>query len=132
VTVPLVPDTEFGAKTWAKAEPLLAALGGRVFFAVPEGSPTFPLVTVSQISGSIENYVPIDHPRLTFEVWDLTKRGAADLKRALITALWRVNNVQLDASTFCYNVDDITSLWLPDNEARLARYVVDATFHVRA
>lgn len=128
----LIPDAEFGAKTWAKAEPLLAALGGRVFFAVPEGSPTFPLVTVAQVSGQFDPSAPVDHPRLSFDVWDLTKKGASDLKRALIEALFTLNHSQLDPSTYCYYVDDITSVWLPDNEARLARYVVDATFHVRA
>ena len=125
------PDTEYGARNWAKTHPLLTSIAGRAFFRMPAGEPAFPLITVNQIDGVTEDN-GIDHIRLTFEVWGQNKKSASDVKRSLCTALARCVDVQLDGDTYVYYVDDVFSTWQYDNEAELARYVVDATFHVRA
>lgn len=127
------PDTEAAVRTWARAEPSLSALlGGRVFFAFPAGEPALPLLTLSQVSGGFDPTTPVAFPRLTFDCWGRTKQEAATLRWTLVTALRRFSGVNLTPDVHCYGVDDIFVAWQPDNEARLARYVVDATFRVRA
>lgn len=123
-----LPDVEFAAKKWAANHPYLASLGGRVFFAFPEGSPTLPLITVSIISGSFDPGPAIAATRLTWSAWGSTKKAASDAKRALVAAMRSADNVALDPTTHCFGVEDIFETWLPDDEAKLARYVVDATF----
>lgn len=109
----MIPDSEDDARTWARsAIPLVA---GRVFFGFPPDSPALPLITVSRISGISDDTVPVDYPRLTWSVWGANKKQAADVWRQLVDAL-------RDNGAF-----DIFSVWLPDSEAKLARYVVDAT-----
>jgi hypothetical protein len=125
------PDTEAAVKAAAKTA--LPVLAGRVFYSVPEGTPALPLLTVALISGGPDNgEAPLDRPRLTFSCWGKTKLEASDLYRDLVTWLRRLDSVQLDSSTFCYGVTDIFATWQPDDEARLARYVVDATLTVRS
>lgn len=126
-----IPDTEYAVKKWLQSHPLMSALAGRVFFAVPDGSPAFPLLTLSQVSGITDLGPAVDAPRLTLECWGQNKSSASDLKRNLITALRGAENIALDPTTWCYGVENIFSVWLPDNDARLARYVVEATFRVK-
>ena len=126
------PDVEYAAKQWAQADALLSPLlAGRVFFAFPAGAATLPLLTVAIVSGTFDPAVPVAYPRLTFDCWGRTKKEASDLRRALTTALRDLDNVAMTADVYCYGVDDIFIAWQPDNEAKLARYVVDATFKVR-
>lgn len=126
------PDIEYAAKKWAQTDPLLTPLvAGRVFFAFPAGTPTYPLLTVAIISGTFDAGVPVALPRLTFDCWGQTKQQASDLRRALTTALRSLDNVALTPDVHCYETTDIFYTWQPDNEAKLARYVVDATLAVR-
>lgn len=123
-------DEEMAVKTWLKAHPLLTPLvAGRVFFGVPEGSPAMPLVTVALLAGSLA--APVAHSRLTFDCWAKTKQDAVQLRNALLAALCDLSGDLLDGDTFCYNTYDHVVTWVPDDEAKLARYVVDATFSVR-
>lgn len=114
----MIPDSEDDARTWARSA--IPSVGGRVFFGFPAGTPTLPLITVSRISGPSDSSVPLDYPRLTWSVWGKTKKEAADVWRELVDAL-RV-----------HGAFDIFSVWLPDDEAKLARYVVDASQTVKA
>lgn len=126
--VQLFPDTEAAVKTAAKVA--LPVLGGRVFYSLPE-SYALPVLTVAQVSGGPQNTeAPIEQPRLTFSCWGKDKLDASDLRRALVGWLRSLTDVQLDDTTWCYGVADIFATWQPDDDARLARYVVDATFTV--
>lgn len=125
--VQLYPDTEQAVRSAARTA--FPALAGRVFYAVPSGTPALPLLTVALISGGPEDgEAPLDRPRLTFSCWAKDKKAASDLRRALIAWLRALVGVQLDPTTYCYEVSNIASTWAPDDEAELARYVVDATF----
>jgi hypothetical protein len=121
------PDTEAAVKAAAKAA--LPELAGRVFYAVPKGNPTLPLLTVAHISGGPDDgEAPLDVPRLTFSCWGKNKEDASNLRLALVGWLRSLNSVMLDPTTFCYGVTGIFITWQPDDQ--LARYVVDATFSV--
>ena len=127
-----IPDTEDAARSWARTA--VAGVAGRVFFGFPAGEPALPLLTVARISGSTDPDPAIDYPRLTWSVWGRNKKDAADVMRQLIAALRGINSsggVLLNATTWCYQVEDIFTVWLPDDEAKLARYVVDVTLTVR-
>lgn len=125
------PDVEGAVKAAAKVA--LPSVFGHVFYAVPAGQPGLPLLTVSQISGGPdEGEAPTASIRLTFACWGANKLEAVTLKRALVSWLRGLNNVNLDPTCFCYGVTFIAETWLPDDEAQLARYVVDATFTVRS
>ena len=127
-----IPDTEDAARTWARTA--VPYFGGRVFFGVPAGTPTLPLATVARVSGPTDPGPAVDYPRLTWQVWGRNKKDAADGMRALISALRGINRssgVALNPTTWCYEVYDIFTTWQPDDEAQLARYVVDVTLTVR-
>lgn len=123
------PDTEGAVKAALKAA--LPQVAGRVFYKVPKGTPSLPLVTLALISGGPDDgEAPIDEPRLTFDCWAVSKEEASDVKRALVSWMRSLSGTMLDDHTFCYYVSGINVTWLPDNDAQLARYVVDATFTV--
>ena len=124
-----IPDVEYALKKWAQTA--LPSLGGRVFFAVPAGTPALPLATVALVGGTVDDGAAIEYPRVSFRIWANSKKDASDGRRYLITALRALAGDQLDADTFCYGATDIVSLWLPDDEAKLASYVVDCTLIVR-
>ena len=52
--------------------------------------------------------------------------------RELVDKLRQIRGVHLDPTTWRDEVVDIFTTWQPDNEAKLARYVVDATMVVRS
>lgn len=127
-----IPDTEDAARTWARAA--VPYFGGRVFFGVPAGSPALPLVTVARVSGPTDPGPAVDYPRLTWQVWGKNKKDATDGMRALISALRGINRsggVALNATTWCFGVENIFTTWQPDDEAQLARYIVDADMPTR-
>lgn len=133
MTEVLIPDTEEAVRSWARGHALLSPLlAGRVFFGFPAGAATLPLVVLTRVAGTTDEEAAVDYPRISFSVWGRNKKDAADTMRALVGALRSARGVQLDADTYCYDVTDIVTLWLPDDEAKLARYVVDCTFIVRA
>lgn len=133
MTAALLPDVEAAAKAWAKAHALLTPqVAGRVFYGYPAGEPALPLITVAELIDTPDPGPHVTACRLTWQVWGENKQQASDAKRALVAAMRDVQGAQLAPGCWCDYVDAITSVWLPDDEARLARYVVDATFLVRA
>ena len=124
-----VPDVEYAVKKWTQTA--VPSLGGRVFFAVPAGTPTFPLGVCSLVGGSMDTVAGVEFPRVSWRLWGRTKKEASDARRELVTALQQINGVLLDEVTFCHEANTIVSLWLPDDEAKLASYAVDATLVVR-
>jgi hypothetical protein len=128
MTAPTVPDVEYAVKKWTQTA--VPSVGGRVFFAVPAGTPTFPLAVCSLVGGTTDTVAAVEFPRVSWRVWGRTKKEASDARRELVTALQRIQGVALDEVTWCAEANTIVSLWLPDDEAKLASYVVDATLAV--
>lgn len=123
-----IPDVEYAAKKWTQTA--VPSVSGRVFFAVPAGTPTLPLVALSLVGGTTDTVAGIEYPRLSWRVWGRTKKEASDGRRELVTALQRIQGVLLDEGCWCAEANTIVSLWLPDDEAKLASYVIDATLVV--
>lgn len=121
----VVPDVEYAVKKWTQTA--VPSVAGRVFFAVPAGTPTFPLGAVSLVGGTVDYVAGVEFPRVSWRVWGRTKKEASDGRRELVTALQRIDGVLLDEGCWCAEANTIVSLWLPDDEAKLASYVVDAT-----
>jgi hypothetical protein len=128
VSTAVVPDVEYAVKKWTQTA--VPSVGGRVFFAVPAGTPTFPLVVCSLVGGTTDDVAGVEFPRMSWRIWGRTKKEASDGRRELVTALQRIQGELLDATTWCSSADTIVSLWLPDDEAKLASYAVDATLVV--
>lgn len=131
-------DTEGAVRTWLRTHPLLVAAGNgdRVFFGIPAGI-TYPIITVGRIGGGPNGgLAPLDNPRLSFSVWGNTKKTAADVVLALVSAIEQLENEPLDAATFGHGATVDTILWLPERgtegDADKPRYIVDATFTTSA
>ena len=132
----LVPDTEWSLREWLRAE--LPTV--KTWFDVPNGTPTFPLITIGgRIGGAPDTDGTLDHPRISFSVWGGPggngRKSARETMSALVDLIATAENVPLDAETYAYGgvVDSV--LWLPDEsdpDNRLARYIVDASFTVRS
>lgn len=121
----VVPDVEYAVKKWTQTA--VPSVSGRVFFAVPAGTPTFPLAVCSLVGGTTDYVAGVEFPRVSWRIWGRTKKEASDGRRELVTALQRIDGTLLDEGCWCSEANTIVSLWLPDDEAKLASYVVDAT-----
>lgn len=131
----LFVDVEGGVREWLKEKLADMNLGG-VWFAVPDGNPKLPLITLARIGGSpIRGEVPLDQARISFEIWASNKKVAVGVTERLVEALHQLRTSPLgtDAKSRGADVDSI--LWAPQQdpgEPRLARYIVDATVYVAA
>lgn len=133
----LIPDTEWALREWLRVR---LGTGVKVWFDVPSGTPTFPIVTVGgRIGGGPDVSGILDQPRITFAVWGGPGGDGRKLARETMTALVGVlesaENVPLDAATYAYGIVVDSIQWLPDEtdrDNRLARYVVDASLAVRS
>jgi len=134
VAADLIPDTEWSLREWLRAQ--LPTI--KVWFDVPSGTPTFPLITLGGRIGGAPDQI-LDHPRMSFSVWGGPGGNGRKLSRtamsALVELLNSAENIPLDADTFAYGAVVDSVLWLPDEsdpDNRIARYVVDASFTVRS
>lgn len=125
MTAPTFTDCENEVRVWLRGL-ALTGVGTRVFFDVPDGTPTYPLITVARIGGGAQRgEAPLEDPRLSFQVWAKTKLEAANAALDLANALREAQSVLLLEHTYAYGFEDITILWLPDATSGLPRYVVD-------
>ena len=99
-----------------------------MFYGVPAGTPVLPLVTITELVTTVDKVAPVERVRLSHQCWGRNKAEAAAVRRELVSLLQSIQGVRLDATTFCHYVTDISSSWVPDDEAKLARYVIDATY----
>lgn len=130
----LIPDTEWSLREWLRVK--LPTV--KVWFDVPSGTPTFPLITIGGRIGGAPDAM-VDNPRLSFSVWGGPGGNGRKLARTAMSALVELvqtcENVPLDAETYAYGGTVDSILWLPDDsdsDNRLARYVVDVSFTVRS
>lgn len=127
------PDVEGAMRTWAKSRPALTALVGSRVFLTYDGDPELPfldLYLATDAAGDEES--PEMTPRVAWNVWGANKRQAAELSLVLMAQLLTASNQLLNPGTYCHDVSHLTRLWLPDDEAKLARYVVEADVTVSA
>lgn len=128
-------DVENAHRLWLRGK--IETVAGRVLFAYPEQrpdepDPVLPLITVQRVGGGpLGGEAPLDDARLSYECWGRNKREADIAARALVGLLRDTAGVQLSDDVYLYGVHDITTLWAPDDEAKLARYIVTATSTVR-
>jgi hypothetical protein len=118
-------DVEQALKSHMKVNLAPEKLAGRVFYSTPEGSPAYPLVTLSQVGGGVDEL--LEFPRISFDCWASKKEDASDVKRALLDYLNGLGGKWLDATTHVYTVQDIAVLYLREPESKLCRYIVDVT-----
>lgn len=130
----VLPDAEGVVRAWLRGVDLGPATG-RVFFAVPQ-DPVLPLVTVARAGGAADDDLPFDSPTVIINVWSDTKKQAAAVARLVIAALRSCSGARVedDDGTPAW-LDGAWALtgptWLPDDEARKARYAVTANLTLR-
>lgn len=135
MTAPPIPDAENAHRVWLRGK--IPTVAGRVVFAFPDGANPLAeerpaLITVRRIGGAPQRgQAPLDDVRLSYEVWALNKKDAADAMTALVALLRESAGIQLDDGTYLYGVQVESIAWVPDDAAKLARYVVTATSTVR-
>jgi hypothetical protein len=127
-------DVEDLAKTWlatTTVAPLLVRLDGghNIFLAMPVGAP-LPAITLARVGGGprARKDLPEDRARLSFQCWGTSRASAGVLARTLVAeldTLARTGGWTSGPATL--GVDEIvTVLWLPEPDADIARYIVDA------
>lgn len=131
MTAIVATDPEGAVKNWINAG-AVAALAGRAWFGIPTGSPTMPLVTIARVGGGPQAYGLLEDVLLVLDVWAKSKLVASDNTRALTDALYNAEGVALDAGTWCHGVISISTVWLPDPVAELARYSLTVAMTVEA
>lgn len=118
-------DVENAIRLWIRTLNL-PGLGTRSYFAVPDGTPVMPLVTVARLGGAPDRYVPTEDARLTNELWAKTKKEATDAQLLLVAAMQNVYG-ELVPGVMCHGINVDAVMWRPDPETKLARYVIDST-----
>lgn len=134
-------DTYLSDADWALRAYLRATLGPtrKVWSAFPTGTPTFPLIVIQgRVGGGPDGSVPVDNPRVSFQVWGANggegRKAMQDLTKLLVEALGDLENKPLDANTYAYGVSGINVIWLPDDsdpDNVLPRNIVDVSVMLR-
>lgn len=131
------PDVEGGMKTYLLADTdVIAAVGTRVFFAVP-ASPTFPLVCVRRVGGGEGlGEAPVDEAIIAFDCWGdvKDKASAYTVKAAVRRALFKIRGGPTVLRTPAAGVPGVDAFgasvngdtWAPDPADDRSRYVVTA------
>lgn len=131
------PDTEAVVRAWIRSLDL-PDVGGKVFFAIPK-RPTFPLVSISRLGDRPDRYTPVDTALISCDVWCNDSHGGKNGAFKIAGLLAAHLN---DPAAYTHTSDGVSTvidggdvtlgpLWRPDEEAHLARYVVDATITCR-
>lgn len=132
-----VSDADWAFRTYLRAT-LGPTIG--VWSAKPKGTPSFPMIIINgRLGGGPEPGIPMDNPRLSFDVWGEAsgngRRQAVVAMKALVGALGDLDNEMLDPETYGFGAYDISVRWLPDEsdpDNVLPRYVVDASMTLRS
>ena len=123
-------DAEELVKAYLKASPLITdEVQGRVFYSTPAGEPTYPLITLSEVSG-VADAATGETQRISFDCWGRNKAEASDVKLTLLEVLHDMVGKQLDEDARCAGISNVFTTFLRDPELPLCRYVVDADVFV--
>lgn len=132
-------DVEGAVRDHLRAQNI-SNLGTRVFFGVPDGSPTYPLATVQRVGGGDDpGEAPIDQALLQVDVWGrldpaghtdkAQARAVADDVRAAFHAIRGAT--ALTATVTAYGAAVEADLWAPDPAGR-GRYSITVLVTARA
>lgn len=136
MTLPRVyADAEDIAKAWLAGTSVAPLVNGKIFMAMPVGSP-LPSIVLSRVGGSpaAGSDVPADLARISFAIWAAQRAQAKAITAALVSEIESLAYTgavdtpagRLDAA------EVINVLWLPDPVSDKPRYIVDARMVVRA
>lgn len=100
---------------WLKAAPSVTALvAGRVSTELP-ASPTYPLVTLREVTGSeLVRYLNLDEARIQVDCWADTRSAAAALARVVRGAVEAAQGVATASGFVTEARTIIRPRWLPD------------------
>lgn len=136
MTTAVFADVEGAVRTWLRTVPVVTALvSTRVWFAVPEDSPTYPLVALSRVGGSPQGpETPVDDARLQFDCFGRTKAEAAAVAYAVCGAVHTLRaGTALDSTAVALSGQVVLGpLFSPDPDDNSPRYIVDAVITIRA
>lgn len=130
------PDTEALVKTWLAGTPVADLVrrpdnGLNIFEAMPLSSP-LPAVVLSRVGGAPDRNsdVPVDIARISFDCWAATRAQARQIAGALASAAVNLSeHGGYESGTARLYVAEIVGwVWLPDPQADMPRYIVDALF----
>jgi hypothetical protein len=131
------PDVEGAVRDHLRAQNVC---GGRVYFGVPDGDPTYPLATVQRVGGGGDiSEAPLDLALIQIDVWGRkdaaghTDKAAARAEaNAVRTALQEIRGATaLTATVTAYGAAVESDLWAPDPSDR-GRYVITALVTARS
>lgn len=129
-------DAEGAVRAWARANAaIVAAFTGGIYFGPPEGTPTFPLLRVQRVGGGpVAGDTPIDDAAISFLAWGSNKAQvaaavmvlASEVESMLCGTAMGSGAVGLGARV------TLGPVWSPDPDTDRPRYVLDASFSIRA
>lgn len=122
-------DVEGPIRTWVQG---LDIAGQRVYFERPRSGP-LPWIVLARIAGVPHDYVALDVPRITFDVYGASKALAAVAAYSLVTAIETVPAGTPMGALVCMGASvELGPVWTPDQAAQPhPRYTVDALFRLR-
>jgi hypothetical protein len=131
------PDVEGAVRDYLRAQ---GVCDGRVYFGVPDGTPTYPLATVQRVGGGDDtSEAPLDLALIQITVWGrqdarqhTDKAEARTEANAVRDALYGIRRATaLTASVIAYGAAIESDLWAPDPSDR-GRYILTALIPARA
>lgn len=132
-------DAEDVVKAWLLDTTIapLVTWGGKthIYQGMPTGSP-MPSVILTRVGGapSRSSTVYEDNARISFSCWARNRPAAKEIARVLVSEIESISHSSAVVTAFgrLDAAETISWLWLPDPEADLPRYVVDALMVVRS
>ena len=124
--------SEMAVRDWARTVPeILAAVGNdaRKIDVDYSGDAESTHLTMFQIGGAPDRYLPIDDVVMLFNCWGRGRGAALDLARAVSNAVWKTREIQMNDDFYLRGAEILSTVWQPDPTGQ-ARYVVSARFVV--
>ena len=125
------------AKLWLTACPVAALVtdvnGVHIYNAMPLGSPA-RVITVARVGGGppARSDIPYDQSRLSFQCWSDTRSSAHQIAQSLMTSIVNLSEVggfPAPGGLGRLHAGEVINLrWLPDPDADIPRFIVDAIF----
>lgn len=116
-------------RDWLRGLNLAGVVGARVFVGgIPDGT-AMPAVEVTRVGGITD--APFDRPLVQFDCWSASGTQAETVAAALMTLLESSAGVALSGVRLL-GATCQSPVFLPDDAARLARYVVTAEVTFKA
>jgi hypothetical protein len=131
-------DAETLVKAWLATTPVAPLVtrpdaGLSIFLAMPTSAP-LPAVVLSRVGGAprAAKDIPEDAARISMHCWAKTRTAASAMASKVVAACESLarDGRYTSGTSHLVAATVISVVWLPDPEADLPRYVVDALFTV--